>query len=192
MKSTLTTEAVVLREIQSLHASILFSENQNLERAIRIGYLLTQMKKVVGHGNFTPWCKKNIEKISERTCHNYMAVYRANNAGRLKDIKGLTEAYSLLASKKGYWTHKLHHQPGATRLETVACCAGCPAELKVTQQGLTSGYNSQEHVETVLSYGWRQWRNHWVCKTCAEGKSIYVPPGKGIRLADGVIIVSQR
>ena len=61
----------IKKELAELHNTLKMSVN----RAIRIGELLTEQKEFVGHGNFLPWLNKNFD-MGERTAQKYMALFR--------------------------------------------------------------------------------------------------------------------
>jgi hypothetical protein len=70
-----------------------------VQRAIRIGELLTQAKADVAHGEWLPWIQQNLV-FSERHARKYMQVYA--NRSRVADLgaSSLREAVALLAEPK--------------------------------------------------------------------------------------------
>ena len=62
-------------EIIQLHNEIIGHLKSSLEKAIRIGEILTDQKQDLKHGAFIPWVRSN-PPFSDRTARNYMNVYR--------------------------------------------------------------------------------------------------------------------
>jgi hypothetical protein len=83
-------------EIARLHEEIVGHLRQSLEKAIRIGELLTEQKESLKHGEYTPWLKANVP-FSDRTAQNYMRVYRERDRIKTETVSDLTGAYKLLA-----------------------------------------------------------------------------------------------
>lgn len=65
-------EARDIAEINTLHADI----ESSVQKAIRIGELLTQYHASVGYGNWGDWVGGNL-KFSRQTAHTYMDAYKA-------------------------------------------------------------------------------------------------------------------
>jgi Protein of unknown function (DUF3102) len=87
------------QEIVKLHNEIFGHLRQSLEKAIRIGELLTEQKDSLKHGEFTPRLKANLP-FSDRTAQNYMRVYRDRDRIKTETVSDLTGAYQLIASHK--------------------------------------------------------------------------------------------
>lgn len=92
-------------EIIILHNEIAGHLIKSMERAIRIGELLTEQKGNLKHGEFTTWIKNNLP-FTDRTARNYMRCYE--NKDKLKKdklktetISDLTSAYKLLSEPRG-------------------------------------------------------------------------------------------
>jgi hypothetical protein len=85
------------QEIVRLHSEIGSLLRQSLEKAIRIGQLLSEQKQTLKHGEFIPWLKANIP-FAETTARNYMRLYRERDRLKTATVAGLKEAYALLAS----------------------------------------------------------------------------------------------
>jgi hypothetical protein len=66
----------------------------SLEKAIRIGELLTGQKDTLKHGEWLSWIKANLP-FSYKTAERYMSCY--NKREKLDRVSNLTHAYSLLA-----------------------------------------------------------------------------------------------
>jgi Protein of unknown function (DUF3102) len=100
---TCSEQAVALSgpiiEINRLHAEICQAARTTIEKAIRIGELLTEQKATLKHGEWLPWLKANVE-FSRQTADNYRRVYEKREDIKLLNVGNLTDAYRLLASDK--------------------------------------------------------------------------------------------
>ena len=67
-------DEVIENEINTLHGEIAMCVKISMEKAIRIGELLTQQKEKSGHGYFTKWVCRRLP-FTDRTARNYMKVY---------------------------------------------------------------------------------------------------------------------
>jgi hypothetical protein len=85
------------QEIVRLHSEVVGHLRQSLEKAIRIGQLLSEQKEALKHGEFIPWLESNIP-FTDRTARNYMKVYRERDRLKTETISDLKGAYALLAS----------------------------------------------------------------------------------------------
>lgn len=63
--------AEIKKEIAALHSTLKMS----VQKAIRIGQLLTEQKEFVGHGLFLNWLDANFD-MGERTAYKYMNLYQ--------------------------------------------------------------------------------------------------------------------
>ncbi len=86
-------------EITRLHNEIIGHLQTSLEKAIRIGELLTEQKAALKHGRFLPWIKGNLP-FSERTSRNYMRLYRERGRLKTANVADLSTAYRLLTEPK--------------------------------------------------------------------------------------------
>lgn len=62
------------REIQELHADITHALRRTVDKAIRIGKLLTEQKAECAHGEWLPWLEENV-LFSNETARKYMKLY---------------------------------------------------------------------------------------------------------------------
>jgi len=85
-----------IQEIVRLHSEVAGHLRQSLEKAIRIGQLLTEQKQASGHGEFGLWLEANIP-FTDRTARNYMRLYRERDRIKTETISDLKGAYALLA-----------------------------------------------------------------------------------------------
>jgi len=60
MSKTTTSISAVNLEIARLHSEILTAARTSLDKAIRIGQLLTEQKAQLKHGEWLPWVKENL------------------------------------------------------------------------------------------------------------------------------------
>jgi hypothetical protein len=86
-------------EINRLHSEIVASVRTTLEKAIRIGELLSVAKEQTAHSHWTEWVQANLE-FSERTASRYMRVYQNRDRLKSDSVSDLTSAYALLAAAR--------------------------------------------------------------------------------------------
>lgn len=60
--------------VNAEHGELETMLRDSMARAVNIGGLLTEAKKLVGHGNWGRWLKNNC-RFSERTAQNYMRIF---------------------------------------------------------------------------------------------------------------------
>ncbi len=92
-------EKSLIAEINKLHGEILKSFSTALEKAIRIGELLTKQKEDLKHGEFTAWVNNNLP-FTDRTARNYMRVYGERDRLKTETVSDLSSAYQLLIEDK--------------------------------------------------------------------------------------------
>jgi Protein of unknown function (DUF3102) len=85
-------------EINRLHRDLQALAMQSLDHAIRIGELLSQVKRQLPRGRWIPWLNSNV-KFSERTARNYISVFEHRMALKSARVADLTEAYKLLGNR---------------------------------------------------------------------------------------------
>lgn len=88
-----------IQEIVRLHSEVAGLLRQTLEKAIRIGQLLSEQKQTLKHGEFTPWIEANIP-FTDRTARNYMRIYRERDRLKTEMVSDLKGAYALLTSSR--------------------------------------------------------------------------------------------
>lgn len=74
-------ERARITEINSLHAENVAEAAKGIDRALRIGQLLTEQKSSMGHGAFGKWIDDNLT-VTDRMARYYMKAYE--NRDRLK------------------------------------------------------------------------------------------------------------
>lgn len=84
-------------EIIALHGEIITAARSTLDKAIRIGELLTEQKAQLKHGQWLPWVKGNLP-FSHNTASRYMSVYARRDEISHSGKFELTDAYRLLAA----------------------------------------------------------------------------------------------
>jgi hypothetical protein len=93
------------RDIKTKHTSSAAGKlagmaRSSLEKAIRIGELLTEQKARLKHGEWLPWIERNLE-FDQKTAWRYTHLF--TNRGKLGTMPnlGITEAYRLLSQPAG-------------------------------------------------------------------------------------------
>jgi hypothetical protein len=86
----------VVQQINDLHAELVTLAQSSLEKAVRIGELLSKEKVITAHGRWLPWIKSNLT-FSQQTASNYMRLYQHRKKLPTVGNLGLTDAYRLLA-----------------------------------------------------------------------------------------------
>src|ERR1700730_13681135 len=79
-------------EIKRLHGELQSIATDALDRAIRIGELLCDMKRSLEHGKWLSWLHCNVS-FSERTARNYMRVFQEGARLKSANVADLTAAY---------------------------------------------------------------------------------------------------
>jgi hypothetical protein len=102
MSEELTNSAVT--EINRLHSEICGAARTTIEKAIRIGELLTAQKSSLKHGEWLPWLKANVQ-FTARTASNYLRVFENRIRLKSETISDLSDAYNVLTE---------HGQPSDT------------------------------------------------------------------------------
>lgn len=88
--------SALVSEIVALHGEIITAARTSLDKAIRIGELLTWIKSRLAHGQWLPWLKANIP-FAERTARNYMRCHAERERLKSASVADLGEAYRLLS-----------------------------------------------------------------------------------------------
>lgn len=86
-----------ISEIVTLHGEVCGLLKMSLEKAIRIGELLTEQKASLQHGDFIPWIQTNLP-FTDRTARSYMNCYRNRDLLKTESISDLKGAYKLLGT----------------------------------------------------------------------------------------------
>lgn len=81
-------------EINALHEKLWGLAKRSLGTAIKIGGLLHEQKKLVGHGEWLPWCESNLA-FDARTARRYMKL--SSERGKLDSVTNLSDAYRRLS-----------------------------------------------------------------------------------------------
>jgi hypothetical protein len=79
-------------EINSLHKEVHIGFKMTLEKVVRIGELLTECKKEIGHGAWMGWVKCNCE-FSQTTADNYIRAYERRDDPKLTTVVNLSDIY---------------------------------------------------------------------------------------------------
>src|SRR3974390_2149277 len=97
-------------EITRLHSEILEAARTSVDKAIRIGELLTQEKDKLDHGQWLPWLKANVP-FTRATAANYMRCWERREELKCKTVLG--EAYRILAPSVPQMKPKPTERPAA-------------------------------------------------------------------------------
>lgn len=118
------------QEINRLHSEIIEAARTSLEKAIRIGELLSDIKSGLQHGGWLTWLKENVA-FHDRTARRYIKVYEQRD--KLDSVSDLTGAYRLLAASsvdsQGRTAPELREVAPLSDVETVD--DGQPTEKQV-------------------------------------------------------------
>ena len=90
------TLAGVVKQITRLHGEILAAAKMSLEKALKIGELLSRVR-VSRKGKWLAWIKDSVP-FSDQTARNYIRVYEQRDDPRFKNVLNLSDAYSLLCA----------------------------------------------------------------------------------------------
>ena len=75
------------QEIKKELAELNTTLKMTVQKAIRVGQLLSEQKEFVGHGNFVKWIENNLD-INERTVQRYMKLFEyQNKCDKLSDLQ---------------------------------------------------------------------------------------------------------
>ena len=92
-----TVEAIL-----TLHQELSGLARSSLEKALRVGELLSEVKARLPHGGWLPWCQENLE-FDQKTGWRYMRLFvERGKLGSMSNLT-LTEAYRHL---KILWARK--------------------------------------------------------------------------------------
>jgi hypothetical protein len=86
-------------EINRMHKDVFEAFKLGLDGAIRIGELLTECKKEVGHGGWMQWMKDNLT-FSQHSANYYMRLYAERSNPKLVSLTNLWEAELALIEHK--------------------------------------------------------------------------------------------
>lgn len=106
-------------EIRTLHDEIIQGLRRSLERAIRIGELLTEQKTSMQHGQFGQWIAVNLP-FTDRTARNYMRCYRERDRLKTETISDLTNAYLLLREPEPKQLELIEEEQGGSLVDLPA------------------------------------------------------------------------
>lgn len=86
-------------EINLLHQSILQDLSNAIQSAILIGEKLSNQKRIIGHGNWIPWMKANLE-FSDSTAKRYIRLYENKTLLNRSPVTDLKSALQLISESK--------------------------------------------------------------------------------------------
>ncbi|MDZ4688158.1 MAG: DUF3102 domain-containing protein [Planctomycetaceae bacterium] len=97
-------------EIVQLHGEIEQALRTSLDKAMRIGELLADVKATLPHGQFGTWCDQHLP-FTARTATNYMRLHKNRDRLKSETVSDLGAAYGLLASPKPITTESALSDP---------------------------------------------------------------------------------
>jgi len=92
-------EASRAAEIRRLHGEIAGELQTTVEKAIRVGELLTEQKASMAHGEWLPWVEAEAG-ISARLAQEYMRMYEHRAALKSASLAHLADARRLLVAEE--------------------------------------------------------------------------------------------
>lgn len=98
MKSKNALQKNRIKEITELHSDISSLIMTALQKAIRIGELLTKQKEELPYGHFTPWIDENLP-FTKRSAQEYMRFYDNRQLLQEHHIQNFRDAKKLLQGK---------------------------------------------------------------------------------------------
>ena len=88
-----------VQEITVLHGEIIISLKISLEKAIRIGQLITEQKESMRHGGYIKWCEENLP-FTSRTARSYKNLYKNRYYLKMENVSDLSEAYRQIKKRQ--------------------------------------------------------------------------------------------
>jgi hypothetical protein len=89
-----------LSEILFLHDEIQETVRTSLDKAIRIGQLLTQQKAELGHGEWGLWFDDNLAgTFSRATANNYMKLYEERDRLKILNVRNIAAGLRIIYGK---------------------------------------------------------------------------------------------
>lgn len=88
-----------IAEINKLHGEIFSAVKMTLDKAIRIGELLTKCKAGVEHGEWMQWIGDNLT-FSDRTARQYMQVYDGREKIKMARLANLYDGEQAVIEHK--------------------------------------------------------------------------------------------
>jgi hypothetical protein len=86
-------------EINALHNELCGLGQTSLEKAARIGELLTKQKAELPHGKWLPWFDANVQ-FSRKTGDRYRKLYKRSDEIKIVNMTNLSDVYSMLLTGK--------------------------------------------------------------------------------------------
>lgn len=88
-----------ISEINLLHQSIIQDLSNAIQSAILIGEKLSNQKKIIGHGNWIPWMKENLQ-FSDSTAKRYIRLFENKALVNRSTVTDLKSALQLISESK--------------------------------------------------------------------------------------------
>jgi hypothetical protein len=91
----LPVEAALV-EIKRLHIEIYQVARMSLEKGVRIGQLLEEIRATKAHGQWLPWLKANVP-FDQKTAWRYVNLFKKRD--QIRNVPNLSQAYKLLTDE---------------------------------------------------------------------------------------------
>lgn len=97
--TTVLSATAIINEIKDLHELAIGYAKQSIDKAIRIGELLTEQKSKLEHGQWIPWVEENLP-FNRTQAWKYMNVFENKELPDVHSSEHLTEAVQMLVTPK--------------------------------------------------------------------------------------------
>jgi hypothetical protein len=96
---TPTQKEDVVVEINKLHSDIIISLKISVEKALKIGELLTKQKEQLGHGEYLKWFDNSNIDFDIRTAQRYMLLFKNLDKFKYDNVSFLNQAEKIIDNK---------------------------------------------------------------------------------------------
>ena len=114
-------------ELRRLHGEYLALARKTVEHALRIGELLCQVKRQLGHGAWLPWLAKT--GINARSAQRFMTLWRRRREIKSDKLSNVADAWRVLASAERSAENREMRRHGM--LERAAQCASATRDFEL-------------------------------------------------------------
>jgi hypothetical protein len=87
-------------EIEGLWEGIQTAQKEAFQKALRVGQLLTEQKKRMKRGEWTPWLQGGTLRFSHQTAYNYMELYKRRQELKIQNVLKLSDAYRYIRGEE--------------------------------------------------------------------------------------------
>ncbi len=138
-------EKSTTQEIVTLHNEIGGYLKLSLQKAIRVGELLTEQKASLKHGEWLAWIRKNLP-FTYRTADRYTQLFNAQDTLKLDTVSNLNEAYKAIGKARSIEMKKVMKEKRCNR--TVAF----PTPKIISREAREERINDWKHKITKVTY----------------------------------------